>query len=338
MKLLRSFIKGKMNKSVDERLLPDGEYIDALNVRVGNTELADIGSLENTKGNELIAEVLYAGASLSANAVCLGAFEDGANDTIYWFVHDPTNAASPSGIYDAIASYNITDGTLTYIVQSVDDGTGSATILNFNTTYLVNGVNLIENLLFFTDNYNPPRMVDVNRSYGFVADAAFLNVIKYPPLFAPSTKLVNTQLNVNYLEDKFCSFAYRYKYREGQYSALSPFTPIAFEPRSFSINTNNFTNDGMLNDFNSVEVTINSGGPEVIGYDVCFKFADDNFVRIIERLSKDVADNTDVTITFDNSKTYTILPQSEILRLYDNVPRLAKAQTIMGNRVMSGNY
>jgi hypothetical protein len=337
MKLLRSFIKGKMNKSVDERLLPDGEYVDALNVRVGNTETTEIGSLENTKGNIVIAELQYNNAPLSSSAVCLGAYADGANDTIYWFVHDPASS-SPSGIYDAIVSYNVQNATFTYIAESVDDGTGTATVLNFNKKYLVNGINLIENLLFFTDNYNPPRMVDVNRSYGFVANASLLNVIKYPPLFAPETNLVNIQSSVNYIEDKFVSFAYRYKYREGQYSALSPFTPVAFEPRQFNINIDNFTNDGMLNDFNAVEVTINSGGSDVIGYDLCFKYADDNFVRVAERLDKDVLDNQDVVITFDNSKTYTILPQSEILRLYDNVPRLAKAQTIMGNRVMYGNY
>ena len=116
MKLVRSFIKGKMNKSVDERLVPDGEYIDGLNVRVGSTETTDIGALENTKGNILLAELQYAGNPLSADAICIGAFEDGANDTIYWFVHDPSSS-SPTGIYDAIVSYNVTNASFTYIVS-----------------------------------------------------------------------------------------------------------------------------------------------------------------------------------------------------------------------------
>ena len=49
MDLVKTFVKGRMNKSLDERLIPDGEYIDAMNVRVGSTELTDVGSLENTK-------------------------------------------------------------------------------------------------------------------------------------------------------------------------------------------------------------------------------------------------------------------------------------------------
>ena len=51
-----NFIKGRMNKSVDERLLPPGEYVDALNVRLGSTEDTEIGSVENSKGNLMIAE------------------------------------------------------------------------------------------------------------------------------------------------------------------------------------------------------------------------------------------------------------------------------------------
>lgn len=34
----RNFIRGRMNKSDDERLIPNGEYIDALNVRLSSTE------------------------------------------------------------------------------------------------------------------------------------------------------------------------------------------------------------------------------------------------------------------------------------------------------------
>jgi hypothetical protein len=42
-KIQKNFIKGRMNKSVDERLVPQGEYIDALNVRLGSTEGTEIG-------------------------------------------------------------------------------------------------------------------------------------------------------------------------------------------------------------------------------------------------------------------------------------------------------
>jgi hypothetical protein len=53
----RNFTQGKMNKMVDERLVPNGEYIDALNVRMGSTEGAEIGVIENSKGNDKLTTI-----------------------------------------------------------------------------------------------------------------------------------------------------------------------------------------------------------------------------------------------------------------------------------------
>ena len=49
-----TFIGGKMNKDLDERLVPQGEYRDALNIGIGRSEGSDVGALENLLGNELI--------------------------------------------------------------------------------------------------------------------------------------------------------------------------------------------------------------------------------------------------------------------------------------------
>jgi len=46
----RNFIKGKMNKMVDERIVPNGEYIDALNARMGSSEGSEIGVLKTLRG------------------------------------------------------------------------------------------------------------------------------------------------------------------------------------------------------------------------------------------------------------------------------------------------
>ena len=77
------------------------------------------------------------------------------------------------------------------------------------------------------------------------------------------------------------------------------------------------------------------------GIDLLFKDTNSNVVKIIEKLSKSnngYVDYQDVTYSFSNSKIFTVLPEADILRFYDNVPRFAQAQTIMGNRLMYGNY
>ena len=76
-KVQKNFIKGRMNKSVDERLVPQGEYIDALNVRLGSTEGTEIGAVENSKGNELLVQLTFLDQALSSEAKCIGAYEDG---------------------------------------------------------------------------------------------------------------------------------------------------------------------------------------------------------------------------------------------------------------------
>ena len=70
-RIQRNFVKGRMNKSLDERLLPNGEYVDALNVRLGSTEESEIGSLE--KANTLME--LMQEKNLGYLAVSLGFYK-----------------------------------------------------------------------------------------------------------------------------------------------------------------------------------------------------------------------------------------------------------------------
>ena len=348
-KLTRNFVAGRMNKVVDERLLPEGEYIDAMNVRMGSTENSEVGVIENTKGNLPLTNLAYInGTLLSINARCIGAVEDSAAEAIYWFVHDPTFPVGATGKLDMIVSFNVSTGILTYHVISINDGGNVNTTLNFNPNYLITGVDLLDNkLLFFTDDFNAPRVINVTTNYPNpvanidAVSAESLLVIKKPPVESPGVQPIVTNGQENYLDTRFICFAYRYKYANGEYSATSQWSAPAFVPRPFSFSIDSFLNEGMTNFCNSAIITYNSGDPLVVGIDLLFKKADGNIIRVIEKLEKSVLgipNNTNQQYTFTNSKIFTVLSEAELLRLYDNVPRFAKAQTIMGNRLMYGNY
>jgi rRNA processing protein Gar1 len=47
----KQFTGGKMNKDVDERLVPTGEYRDAMNIQVSTSEGSDVGTIQNILGN-----------------------------------------------------------------------------------------------------------------------------------------------------------------------------------------------------------------------------------------------------------------------------------------------
>ncbi len=341
MKLLSSFIKGRMNKSVDERLLPQGEYVDAMNIRLGSTEESEIGAVENAKGNEVIATLQYQNQDLSPSAICIGSLDDTENDTIYWCVHDPANAQSPTtSKVDMIASYDVTNDVLIYHVVSTDDGGGVNTALNFSSTYRVNAMTFIDGLLFFTDNNNQPMRINTNSVYNEPSVADLLVIVK-PPSESPVVTLLKIPGGENYMDTRFISFAYRYKYVDGEYSPLSQFSEIAFDPKEFSLSIDTYQNEGMVNEFNAAQVDFNTGGAKVTGIDVVFKLSNQSVISVIEKFNKEElgwGDNQTQDILFDNRKIYTTLGSGEILRTFDNVPRKAQAQTLMGNRLMYGNY
>ena len=351
-----NFIAGRMNKSVDERLVPPGEYVDALNVRLGSTENTEIGAVENSLGNTLLTNVTYLGSPLGSPRT-IGVYEDGINETIYWFVNDENNAASPTGTVDLILSYHTTTGNLTYHVISTS-------VLNFDKEYLITGVNKIENLLFFTDNINPPRMINIRKNPAYPIPVAGIDaleeedisVILNPPGFEDFDPLLGqvTPLGAphvapitfasaeeNYMETRFLSFAYRYRYEDGGYSATSLFTTPAFQPGPFQFSIQNYLNVGMKNRYNFMDVTVSTGSKRVVEINLLYKQTTSNVIYIAKRFNKadmGLPNNDFYTHRFSNSEIYTTLGSDELLRLYDNVPRIAKAQTIQGNRLIYGNY
>ena len=286
----RNFLAGRMNKVVDQRVFPEGEYIDAMNVRMGSTENSEVGAIENSKGNSPLTALAYInGTPLSTQARCMGAIEDSANETIYWFVHDPAFTVGATGKLDLIVSYNVLTNILTYHIISINDGTNINTVLNFNSSYLITGVNLIENLLFWTDDYNAPRFINIrpttNRYPIPVSNLDVLSpeailVIKKPPTQSPTVTPIVTGGQENFLETRFICFAYRYKYVDGEYSATSQWSEPAFIPGTFEFSNSSMLNEGMKNTCNAAIIEYNSGGPLVVGIDLLFKESNKNIPNI----------------------------------------------------------
>jgi hypothetical protein len=46
------FTSGKMNKDLDERIIPNGEYRDAMNIQVATSEGSSVGTAQNILGNK----------------------------------------------------------------------------------------------------------------------------------------------------------------------------------------------------------------------------------------------------------------------------------------------
>ncbi len=102
--LKRNFLKGKMNKDLDERLVPAGEYRDALNVEISSSEDSNEGSAQTLRGNSSVSSL-----ALSSSAVTVGTYVDEEEDKIYNFVHKASDlSGSPlvGIVSDAILQYS----------------------------------------------------------------------------------------------------------------------------------------------------------------------------------------------------------------------------------------
>jgi len=274
MKLTRGFIAGVMNKDLDERLLPPGQYRDALNVGVSTSAESDVGSIQNQLGNTNLSNL-----GLDASAVTIGAVANDSETFIYWFVTSDT--------FDYVFAYNEDLGTTITLLQDT-----AGRVLKFDAEYLITGVNIINDLLFWTDNLNPPRRLNVTRNYttdGFVEDD--ISVIVKPPLFAPIIEMTNSVPvggagNItgqeNNLEETFVEFSYRYKYENNEYSAMAPFSSAAFNASAYRYNYNDWYLESMVNANNQALITFKVGGDQVKEIQLLFRESQSTNIYIID--------------------------------------------------------
>tara|TARA_R110000796_G_scaffold22592_6_gene65367 strand:- start:437 stop:5527 length:5091 start_codon:yes stop_codon:yes gene_type:complete len=156
-----AFIKSKMNKDLDARLLPNGEYREGVNIQVSRSEGADVGALENVLGNKQLVDFRTL-SGCSCELQTIGTFTDGVSNDIFVFLTNYTDVGFKTATtynkdaYNYIYVYNILNQESSILV--------SGAFLNFSTTNLILNVNFLEGLLFWTDNRNQPRKININRA------------------------------------------------------------------------------------------------------------------------------------------------------------------------------
>ena len=212
-----TFLKSRMNKDTEARILPQGEYRDAQNASVSASEDASVGSLENIRGNKLLTDL----GLTDFNIEIIGQYADVVNNRIFFFLTNFTDASANS--LGNLSQLSATDPGLNQYVDFVRNGANnyiaycqlpnvassseidqsnitfdilvSGTFLNFSKTHPISGINIIENLLFFTDNRNQPRKINVDNAIAnpltYYTNEDHISVAKYAP-YEPISFLKNT--------------------------------------------------------------------------------------------------------------------------------------------------
>ena len=175
-----TFLKGKMNKDLDSRIVPNGEYREARNLSISRSEGSRVGEFENVLGNTAISSLSDLTPPAIAGTEIIGQFID-KNSNVGYFLATDFNSTDPT--------IRATSTNNCYIVR-IDLGVTQITepvvlvqgfFLNFNKSFPVTGINLIEDLLFFTDNLNQPRKINITKTLGHYTKESQISVAKYAP-------------------------------------------------------------------------------------------------------------------------------------------------------------
>jgi len=387
-----NFIRAKMNKDLDDRLVPPGEYRNAQNISISRSEGSDVGALENILGNSVISSTVLN----IPNIDVIGFLADNANNNIYLFLTDYIDTSvsgisnfAPSSANCIISRYNTSTKIYTKLVQG--------RFLNFAKNNPIIGVNILEDLLFFTDNRNQPRKINVSKANPnsslnptYYSSEDTISVAKPAPLEA--IKLVNiaqglplesTMINPaqefmpdgttpnpdyndnwagdpNFLQDKFVRFSYRYKFDDGEYSLMAPFTQTCFIPKQqgyfldgdqdeayrstiVKFVENNVTQIGLNIPFETENPATDLHISEL---EIIYRESDTTNIKVVESVPvnsvvnkmKSNVNKKVYNFTYISTKPYKTLPADQGTRVYDMVPVRALAQEVSGNRVMYGNF
>ena len=178
---------------------------------------------------------------------------------------------------------------------------------------------------------------------------------------AGNTSVTNTTYSVmqipgedSLFEKKFPRFSYRYKYQDGEYSTFAPFSDVIFSASSFDYDSKIAYNKGMQNYIESLELRNfkpHDLPEDVVQIDLLYKESNSPTIYIVDKI-KATDTNGNVLINgiagFSNWEAntfkvtsdliYSVVPSNQLLRPYDNVPRVALAQEVTGNRVVFANY
>ena len=215
-----TFLKSRMNKDLDSRIIGNGEYRDAQNASVSASEDASVGSLENIRGNQLLSFFNIT----DINIEIIGQYSDNANNRMFFFLTNYSDSSidtlsnstlptastlPPTGLVPGGGDYYSFDRAASahYIcycqlpnvrssseisISNVTSGIlVSGNFLNFSKTQPMSGINIIENLLFWTDNRNQPRKINIDTAInnpwisttqpGYYYNEDHISVAKYAP-------------------------------------------------------------------------------------------------------------------------------------------------------------
>lgn len=346
-----------LNADSDKRTVERTDLTSAYNISISESGEGTATVINNAMGNEAILAAT-ANDQMEGRHQVIGQVADPQRGRVYFAV-----VGTGPGAIDSIYYVDVNQGGYRAVLK---DNRLNFTPSSFVKMDVINNVGQNnQTILYFTDNINPPRKINVDRAingnYSSLSLEEFnytVNTIKAAPAYSPSVSFAtNFDIPHNNFKKDVYQFATQLIYRDGEESAISPYSEILIpkhvtfagnEGEEFSYNdlTNNLAKINLnlipelqnLSDVSEVRVLARIGNEGTF-------YIVDQFDPKLNKVSN-VFGQQDVEVynsgtqfySFYNDTLGAFVPDFVVNKLYDNVPFTAEGQAIVGNRLMYSNY
>lgn len=344
-------VNGGIDSDSDIRDIVQGDYLlESLNLSAG---ISIKGTLLNLKGSTQVSYNLPSG-----NNTCIGAIRDIQRNAIIYFVYNDQGGHS-------ILHYFCGTNTIEAILEPSLTIPFTTDFLNFQKLSKIHSANIINDILLWTDNFNPPRKINIKRAKDFMLQLTpsaintpynnliatgtleekleFIDWIKRPNLYQPTLELLfNPDRKTNFIKNKMIQVRYRYLYDDNEPSVWTTGSEVTLP----------FNQENVLGIYavttanNYIRVTYNSGHPTVKQIEIAFRFDNSGaWQKLDQPIDKYDNDNqellpsfTNLTFDFYNDRNLIPLPLEQSLKNYDAVPLLSKTMELIdSNRAVLVN-
>ena len=336
-----------LNNSADSRIRGVDEMTDALNILVTGESGAgadggitgDSGVVKPVNGN-IVAPNVEDLFNPNYEKVVIGSVEDSKYGYVYFFLF--SELASEMGVYRTTPGLNVERVYSSAYFNFQSDGFVKADITHLNSQNVDEPERTI---LYFTDNVNEPRKLDVNRvmAAGFGAGYDQYDIVdticacpRHPAL--PPTAAFNFDPESdfkNFNDRPGFQFAYQNIYYSGEESAISTYSAFAI-PAAYLSSGTNIVQSGEVENRCQIVVPRDGYTREIETIRILGKEADSPNWYIIDEVEPNY--DGDTQYDFYNDRILVAVPEYEVSKQFDNLPKRAQAQTVSENRLFYGNY
>jgi hypothetical protein len=337
------YFNGGLDSDSDDKFVSQGDYVDALNMV--KVEDGENGIMVNVKGNKAVYN--KGGAELAAFLVGWAFYDK--NESVILFIY--YGKATPPNYGNKIVEFNPETGAETSIINNIllafEDPTAN--------DYFVKA-DILGDWLAWTDNTNPPRMINLEDISGVSDLTTYIDLHKEPPTASSTSKHVPPLVSMGIDSSKAYNnittgyqFKYRYVYKDFRTSTYSRASDLAIS----TILTRSLDGVTTTSAENYINVQFDSGNDNVRYIDIAVREGNPgSWFRIIKidkespeniystggvLQSSALSDNTDYVYRFYNNEGRVAISDTEANKAYDTIPDTSESLSFIGeNRLVLG--